>query len=67
VDERNDKIGFKIREGEREKVPYLVILGDKEVQSGKIALRKRKTGDLGAFSLDEALEKLKLEILNRGI
>ncbi len=67
VDERNDKIGFKIREGEREKVPYLVILGDKEVQSGKIALRKRKTGDLGAFSLDEALEKLKLEILNRGM
>ena len=66
VDVRNDKIGFKIREGEREKVPYLVILGDKEVQSGKISLRKRKTGDLGAFSLDEALEKFKLEISSRG-
>jgi threonyl-tRNA synthetase len=67
VDERNDKIGFKIREGEREKVPYLVILGDKEIQSGKISLRKRKTGDLGAFSLDEALEKFKLEISSRGV
>jgi threonyl-tRNA synthetase len=66
VDARNDKIGFKIREGEREKVPYLVILGDKEIQSGKISLRKRKTGDLGAFSLDEALEKFKLEISSRG-
>jgi threonyl-tRNA synthetase len=67
VDTRNDKIGFKIREGEREKVPYLVILGDKELQSGKISLRKRKTGDLGAFSLDEALEKFKLEISSRGV
>ncbi len=67
VDVRNDKIGFKIREGEREKVPYLVILGDKELQSGKISLRKRKTGDLGAFSLDEALEKFKLELSNRGV
>ncbi|MDB5046931.1 MAG: threonyl-tRNA synthetase [Fibrobacteres bacterium] len=66
VDVRNDKIGFKIREGEREKVPYLVILGDKELQSGKISLRKRKTGDLGAFSLDEAMEKFKLEISSRG-
>ena len=66
VDVRNDKIGFKIREGEREKVPYLVILGEKEILSGKISLRKRKTGDLGAFSLDEALEKFKLEISNRG-
>jgi threonyl-tRNA synthetase len=66
VDVRNDKIGFKIREGEREKVPYLVILGDKEIQSGKISLRKRKTGDLGAFSLDEALEKFKLEISSKG-
>ncbi len=67
VDVRNDKIGFKIREGEREKVPYLVILGDKEIQSGQISLRKRKTGDLGAFSLDEALEKFKLEISSRGM
>lgn len=67
VDTRNDKIGFKIREGEREKVPYLVILGEKELQSGKISLRKRKTGDLGAFSLDEALEKFKLEISSRGV
>ncbi|MEO6097988.1 MAG: threonine--tRNA ligase [Fibrobacteria bacterium] len=66
VDARNDKIGFKIREGEREKVPYLVILGDKEIQSGKISLRKRKTGDLGAFSLDEALEKFKFEISSKG-
>ena len=67
VDERNDKIGFKIREGEKEKVPYLVILGEKEVLSGKISLRKRKTGDLGAFSLDEAIEKFKLEISSRSV
>ncbi len=65
VDGRNDKIGFKIREGEREKVPYLVILGEKEQQSGKISLRKRKIGDLGTFSLDEALEKFKFEVSSR--
>jgi threonyl-tRNA synthetase len=67
VDERNEKIGFKIREGEREKVPYLVILGEKEQLSGKITLRKRKIGDLGAFSLDEALEKIKLEVSSKGV
>jgi threonyl-tRNA synthetase len=67
VDERNDKIGFKIREGEREKVPYLVILGEKEQQVGKITLRKRKIGDLGTFSLDEALEKIKLEVSSKGL
>jgi threonyl-tRNA synthetase len=67
VDERNDKIGFKIREGEREKVPYLVILGEKEQQSGNVTLRKRKVGDLGSFSLDEALEKIKLEVSSKGL
>jgi threonyl-tRNA synthetase len=67
VDERNDKIGFKIREGEREKVPYLVILGEKEQLSGNITLRKRKVGDLGSFSLDEALEKIKLEVSSKGV
>jgi threonyl-tRNA synthetase len=41
-------------------------LGEKEQQSGKISLRKRKTGDLGSFSLDEALEKFKLEISSKG-
>ena len=66
VDIRNEKIGYKIREGEREKVPYLVILGEKEEQAGKITLRKRKVGDLGSFPLDEALEKFKLEISARG-
>ncbi len=66
VDDRNEKIGYKIREGEKDKVPYLVILGEKEVQAGKVSLRKRKTGDLGAFSLDEALEKFKFEISAKG-
>ena len=65
VDERNEKIGYKIREGEREKVPYLLILGEKEAQAGTVSLRKRKTGDLGAFPLDEALKKFKLEISTR--
>ncbi|HLP40460.1 MAG TPA: threonine--tRNA ligase [Fibrobacteria bacterium] len=67
VDDRNEKIGYKIREGEKDKVPYLIILGEKEMESGKVSLRKRKIGDLGALSLDEALEKFKLELSQRAV
>ncbi len=66
IDGRNEKIGYKIREGEQDKVPYLIILGEKELNAGKISLRKRKIGDLGTLTLDEALEKFKLEISSKG-
>ncbi len=65
VDERNDKIGYKIREGEKEKVPYLAIVGEKEHLNRSISLRRRKEGDLGNFPLDAALEKFKLDIYER--
>ncbi len=66
LDHRNDKIGFKIREGEKDKVPYLFILGEKEASTGTISLRKRKVGDLGALTLDAVLEKLRLEVSRLG-
>jgi threonyl-tRNA synthetase len=66
LDARNEKIGYKIREGEKDKVPYLLIVGEKEVTSGQVSVRKRKKGDLGPIPLEMALEKLKLEVLSKG-
>jgi threonyl-tRNA synthetase len=66
TDARNEKIGFKIREGEKDKVPYLFIVGEKEAGSGTVSARKRKQGDLGSFPLDAILEKFKLEAVHKG-
>ncbi|MCD6220880.1 threonine--tRNA ligase [bacterium] len=62
VDLRNEKIGKKIRDAEEEKVPYMLIIGDKEIETGNIALRKHKKGMAGNFTLKEIEEKLKKEI-----
>lgn len=67
LDQRNEKIGKKIRDGEKSKVPYLIIIGEKEVTEQKVSIRKRKIGDLGAFSVDEILKKFKLESQSKGI
>ncbi len=66
-DNRNEKVGYKIREWETKKVPYMVIVGEKEVQSGNISVRKHKKGDLGSVSLDEFKEKILQEIRNKVI
>lgn len=65
IDTRNEKIGYKIREAQLQKVPYMLILGDKEVEAGKVAVRSRKDGDLGAISLEEFIEKIKNEIKDK--
>ncbi|MBF0431823.1 MAG: threonine--tRNA ligase, partial [Fibrobacteria bacterium] len=67
LDERNEKIGKKIREAEKDKIPYGLIVGEKEEKEGAISIRKRKIGDLGNFPIDEIIEKFKLEILNKEI
>ena len=58
VDNRNEKIGYKIREAQLEKVPYMIIVGDKEKEENKVSVRSRKDGDLGVMSLDEITAKL---------
>lgn len=58
----NEKIGYKIREAENEKIPYMIIIGDKEVENQNISVRKHLKGNLGAFQLNEFIEKLKREI-----
>jgi threonyl-tRNA synthetase len=57
-----DKIGYKIREAEMQKIPYVFVIGDKEVQSGQVAVRKRGRKDLGALPVDAVIEMLKKEI-----
>jgi len=61
-DLRNEKIGYKIREAQLQKVPYMLILGDKEVEAGNVSVRSRKEGDIGAMAVDEFLAKIKEEI-----
>ena len=65
-DLRNEKIGFKIREHTLQRVPYLLIVGDKEQSSAKVAVRTRSGEDLGAMSLDEVTARMRSEIANRG-
>ena len=53
VDDRSEKIGYKIREAQLEKVPYMVLVGDKDIENGTVSIRHRKDGDLGAMKLSE--------------
>jgi threonyl-tRNA synthetase len=62
VDERNEKVGFKIREAEVGKVPYMVIVGDNEIANNEIAVRQKGTGNLGAMSPEAFLNKLIEEV-----
>ena len=64
-DFRNEKIGFKIREAQMQKVPYMLVLGDKEAESGLITVRKRQEGDIGNMTLDDFISKLAAEVKER--
>ena len=65
IDARNEKLGFKIRDAEVHKVPYMAVIGAREAESEKVSLRRRKEGDLGALTLAEAIARLKDEIQRR--
>ncbi|MGJ7913404.1 threonine--tRNA ligase [Neobacillus sp. LXY-1] len=65
VDYRVEKIGFKIREAEKLKIPNMLIIGQKEVENQSLALRKRKAGDLGVVKIHEVMEQFNKEINNR--
>ncbi|MBE6551678.1 MAG: threonine--tRNA ligase [Ruminococcaceae bacterium] len=65
LDNRNEKIGFKIREAQLEKVPYMIVVGDKEEEDNLVAIRSRKNGDMGTMSLDEFKSKLLVEIATK--
>lgn len=61
-DTRNEKVGYKIREAQLEKVPYMIIIGDKEKENGVIAVRARAEGDLGTMPIDDFLNRINKEI-----
>ena len=65
IDDRNEKIGYKIRESENKKIPYMIVIGDKEMENKDISVRQHKKGDIGKFELNEFIEKLKLQSSKR--
>ena len=67
TDERNEKLGYKIRQAQLEKVPYMLIVGDKEVESGTVSVRSRKNGDMGSMKAEDFSESLKKEIEDKSL
>ncbi len=67
IDLRNEKIGFKIREAQMMKIPYMLVIGDKEAENGQVAVRTRTGVDLGAMELDDLIAKLKQEIKEKAL
>ena len=65
VDSRNEKIGYKIREAQMQKVPYMLVVGEKEVASQTVGLRKRGQGDLGAVAVEQFVADITAEIKER--
>ena len=67
MDLRGDKIGYKIREHSLQKIPYLVVVGEKERQAGRVAVRARGGLDLGVMTLEELLERIDADISSKGV
>ncbi|MEG1727899.1 MAG: His/Gly/Thr/Pro-type tRNA ligase C-terminal domain-containing protein, partial [Acidaminococcaceae bacterium] len=64
-DYRNEKIGYKIREAQLQKIPYMLVVGDKEAEAGLVSVRTRAGGDEGTMTLEEFMAKIKKEIADR--
>ncbi|WP_427340880.1 His/Gly/Thr/Pro-type tRNA ligase C-terminal domain-containing protein, partial [Caloranaerobacter sp. DY30410] len=65
VDTRAEKIGYKIREAQLNKVPYMLIVGEKEAENKTVSVRAREEGDIGAFEIEEFLNRILDEIKNK--
>ena len=65
-DDRNEKLGLKVREAQLEKIPYMLILGDKEVAENKVSVRSRSKGDLGSISVEDFIKSIKQDIKDFG-
>ena len=66
VDDRNEKIGYKIREAQLQKIPYMLVVGDKEVAANAVGVRSRSDGDIGAMPINEFVKKIVEEVENFG-
>ena len=67
VDARSEKLGYKLREAQNERIPYIIVLGDKDIENNTVSIRKRHFGELGAFSLDKFIEMIKEDIDTKAI
>jgi threonyl-tRNA synthetase len=65
VDLKNEKIGYRIREAQLQKIPYMLVVGEREVQEGTVSVRARKEGDLGAQPLEKVIERVLAQINER--
>mgnify|MGYP000322025114 CR=1 FL=1 len=65
LDERSEKIGYKIREAQLQKIPYMLVVGDKEAESGTVSVRMRGEGDIGAMAVDDFLARALLEVAEK--
>ena len=65
LDDRNEKIGYKIREAQVQKTPYTLFIGDKEIETNSVSVRKRGVGELGAQPIDEFIAQLLEEITEK--
>ncbi len=65
VDEKSEKIGYKIREAQVQKVPYMLVVGDKEIETESVGVRSRKDGDMGSMKVADFIEKVEEEIQKR--
>ena len=66
LDERQEKIGYKIREAQLQKIPYMLVVGDKEVAEGTVSVRSRSGGDLGPETVDGFVKKARQEVSSKG-
>ncbi len=64
---RSEKVNFKIREAQLQKMPYMLVVGDREAADGKVGLRARKAGDVGAAPADEVVARIKQAIESRSL
>jgi len=67
VDERNEKIGYKIREAQMEKVPYMIVVGDKDIENKTVSVRDRRDGDIGSMPIEEFIAKITEEVNSKVI
>ena len=65
TDLRNEKIGYKIREAQMQKIPYMLVVGDKEAEAGTVSVRTRNGGDMGAMELDAFIAQIQEEIATK--
>jgi threonyl-tRNA synthetase len=65
IDDSNERISYKVRRGQIEHVPYMLVAGDREMQSGQVAVRSRSAGDLGAIPIEQFLERIQQEIATK--